>query len=231
MLNSLRSPFPDWFGACGAQSVFPGCRASPLGISPTSPSQVVPDPGAAAVGIASPFSSLPALLSFYGRAGHLQPREDPPRLHQRHRPGGLQHLEASFPEPLRLHVHRASCGAHHNPSGCSRYVSQPPWDRVLGMVSSLLSRSYPTKGSCFVWRHHINYPSPRWDTGLQQRQVMLHLLRGRHLLHRSFLLVLRNASHFPVLGQVLESHHEPEPPQICSPLIQTLGHSRVQHHM
>lgn len=99
------------------------------------------------------------------------------------------------------------------------------------MVSLLLSRSHPTKGFCLVWRHHINYTSPQRDTGLQRRQVMLHLFRGRHLLCVSFLLVLRNASHFPVLGQVLESHCEPEAPQICSPLIQTLGHSRIHHHM
>lgn len=41
--------------------------------------------------------------------------------------------------------------------------------------------------------------------GLQQRQVMLCLLQGRHLLHLFFLLVLRDASHFPTLGQELEA--------------------------
>lgn len=53
---------------------------------------------------------------------------------------------------------------------------------------------------------------------------MLYLLQGMHL------LVLRSTSHFPVLD--VESsgkgHHEPESPQICSPLTQPLGCSTVQ---
>lgn len=43
-----------------------------------------------------------------------------------------------------------------------------------------MPRSHPTQGSCFVWGHHT---SPRWDTGLQERQEMLHFPWGPHLLH------------------------------------------------
>lgn len=143
-----------------------GCRASPhgaslwfqsisLGSSRTSLSQAVPNPGTT-----TPLSSLPALLSFHSRAGHLQPCEDPPRLHQRHRPGGLQHLETSFPEPLRLHVRRASRSARPNPSGCTWYVSQAPWDRVLVPGACDCPGLTPPKGPALFGGITLTTPVP-----------------------------------------------------------------------
>uniref|UniRef100_A0A8B9SVZ7 Ferredoxin reductase n=1 Tax=Anas platyrhynchos TaxID=8839 RepID=A0A8B9SVZ7_ANAPL len=76
-------------------------------------------------------------------ASHLQPREAPPRLHQRHRPGGFQHLEAPFPQPLRLHVRGTSRRAHHNAPGGPRFAEERGAEggcahRVLHVPGSLL---------------------------------------------------------------------------------------------
>ncbi|XP_068770027.1 fatty acid desaturase 6 isoform X2 [Struthio camelus] len=122
-----------------------------------------------------------ALFSFHGRAGYLQPREDPPRLHQRHWPGRLQHLEASFLEPLRLHVHRASCSACHNPSCCTgfaeeRQVENSSPDHLLHASGSLfpLLDSAPRLGLpvCLVCSAlHAGHPFPP-GTSLYPREYL-----------------------------------------------------------
>lgn len=59
-----------------------------------------------------------------------------------------------------------------------------------------MPRSHPTQGSCFVWGDHT---SPRWDTGLQERQEMLHIPWGPHLL-RLLMLMLRKHFTFSCAG-------------------------------